>query len=294
MKTEQTMQRRFVLIAILLWQAADAFVSHGRWTRIIVGVSPDVLSGAKRRSPQQGQTNVMDHLTLARLRLVSSNLRQFQSQEPPTLSQEPPVPKTLREAFKVFFFGAKHGPRIVVASIIGLAAYRMTLLPAFSVSELILAVSVVGFWCIQEHVLHRQVLHSQADWWGKRIHQGHHDRNYFHISIDPAPLMISWMSIASMGFFLALPTKELAISASVAYSVAGLWYEWTHFIVHTKVRFRPNSYFDVCKTHHARHHRVDSNHWLAFSYPGVDNWFGTNPTMEAIREQRRTLAASKD
>jgi sterol desaturase/sphingolipid hydroxylase (fatty acid hydroxylase superfamily) len=84
-----------------------------------------------------------------------------------------------------------------------------------------------------------------------------------------------------------LPTTELAVTATIAYASAGLWYEWVHFIVHTRVKFPKNSYFDTCKTHHARHHLVSSDHWLAFSYPAVDDWLGTNPSfVQALRKTK--------
>jgi hypothetical protein len=207
---------------------------------------------------------------------------------------EPAVPTTLRQALQVFFFGRiYHGPRTIVAALVGLVIGRGMLHTTFSPIEVGVACAMVLFWCLQEHVLHQRLLHSEKDWLGKRIHQGHHGRDYFHISIDPAPLMISWMSIVGIGLFWLLPTPELALTATISYASAGLWYEWTHFIVHTRVRFPKNSYFDACKTHHARHHLVNHNHWLAFSYPGVDDWFGTNPSVEVARNEAKQHAGRR-
>jgi hypothetical protein len=207
---------------------------------------------------------------------------------------EPAVPTTLRQALQVFFLGRiYHGPRTIVAALVGLVIGRGMLHATFSPIEVGVGCAMVLFWCLQEHVLHQRLLHSEKDWLGKRIHQGHHGRDYFHISIDPAPLMISWMSIVGIGLFWLLPTPELALTATIAYASAGLWYEWTHYIVHTRVRFAKNSYFDACKTHHARHHLVNHNHWLAFSYPGVDDWFGTNPSVEAARNESKQHAGRR-
>jgi hypothetical protein len=226
----------------------------------------------------------------SRLVLQQSTRRNVSTTGSPPIG-EPSVPTTLRQALQVFFFGRiYHGPRTIVAALLGLVTCRGMLHTTFSPIEVGVACAMVLFWCLQEHVLHQRFLHSEKDWRGKRIHQRHHERDYFHISIDPAPLMISWMSIVGIGLFWLLPTHELALTATIAYASAGLWYEWTHFIVHTKVRFPKNSYFDSCKTHHARHHLVNHNHWLAFSYPGVDDWFGTNPSVKRARNEAKQHA----
>lgn len=37
---------------------------------------------------------------------------------------------------------------------------------------------------VQEWVIHAWLLHSPFDWMGRRIHVGHHQRPYFHVSSD--------------------------------------------------------------------------------------------------------------
>ena len=146
-------------------------------------------------------------------------------------------------------------------------------------------VGSIVFWLWQEHVLHSKVLHSKSDWYGKAIHQGHHNKDYFHISIDPAPLMLGWLGVAHLVFrsFLPLP---IACSATLGYAGAGLFYEWAHFIVHTKVR--PKSKFmKRMRDNHIRHHCVDDRFWFAFSAPFVDDIFDTNPDIRTVRARNR-------
>lgn len=221
------------------------------------------------------------------LQLAKRNMNVLSNVASSFFVREPPIPRTLFQALKVFFGSIYHGPRIIAICLAGLVIGRRMLNTKFSLSEVGIAISVVFFWCLQEHVLHQRLLHSETDWPGKRIHQEHHDRDYFHVSIDPALRMISWLSMAGIVLFCLMPTTELAMTATIAYTSAGLWYEWTHFIVHTRVRFPKHSYFDICKTHHARHHLVSSDHWFAFSYPAVDNWWGTNPSsVKAVRKNK--------
>jgi len=218
------------------------------------------------------------------------------------------VPSTLSEALRMFFLDQYHGPRIVVAAIGCIMAWRFRLgLAVISplnietgsstivqqiaslLPDIAVFATVCIFWCFQEHVLHGQLLHSDFDWYGKQIHKEHHNRPYHHVSIDPAPLMVSWMVVASGILYWILPSLPLALSACAAYASAGLWYEWAHFIAHTRVRFPRHSYWRRIKDHHIRHHQVNSEYWLAFSaVPAIDNIFKTNPTVQrAVQEQRR-------
>jgi hypothetical protein len=144
----------------------------------------------------------------------------------------------------------------------------------------------IFFWCIQEHVLHGKLLHSKLDWYGKEIHEAHHKRPYHHVSLDPAWLMMTWLGAAHLLLRLVIfpSSLSLTLTATVAYATAGLWYEFLHYIVHTKVRFPKNSYLRRMKDHHARHHLVDSRYWLGFSLPAVDDLFDTNPTMSQVRQ----------
>jgi len=186
------------------------------------------------------------------------------------------VPRRLGEALRVFFLGAYHGPRLIVAILFGVALQRWDDMAPLTVWDGAVAAATVVFWWFQEFFVHRKLLHSAWDWYGKRIHAEHHQNSYLHISIDPAGLMLGWLVVAHVMLRLMLPLP-LALSATFAYAAAGLWYEYLHFIVHTRVRFRPNSYWEKMKSHHSRHHLVNENYWLGFSLPVIDTWMGTNP-----------------
>lgn len=149
-------------------------------------------------------------------------------------------PKTIQEAAQVFLFGMYSGPRVVLSILFGTILYRSSL--SVSLLDPILFAAAVVFWWFQEHALHKHLLHSKFDWYGKQIHEKHHEKNYFHVSLDPAPLMVGWLLTAHALFRCILPL-ELAYTCTIGYAMAGLFYEWSHFIVHTKVRFTKGSYW---------------------------------------------------
>ncbi len=192
------------------------------------------------------------------------------------------IPSTMSDAIIRFFFGPDHGPIITVISIILLIAYRST--TSWNLLDFCIGTATIIFWWFQEHFIHRYLLHSSWNWMGKEIHQSHHDKTYFHISIDPTPLLLGWLGAAHVILRLLLPL-DLALSSTIFYAIAGMWYEWTHYIVHTKVR--PKSKFmNEVKNNHIRHHIVDDKNWLGFSMPFVDNIFGTNPDIKAVRKRK--------
>jgi hypothetical protein len=204
-------------------------------------------------------------------------------------------PKTLTQAFYVFFLDKYHGPRLAALSVAALTAWRCYLAATSASASVALGVTDVAafsaavvFWWLQEHILHLHALHSKFDWMGKEIHEGHHAKPYHHISIDPAGLIMAWLLTTHLIFCAILPLP-MALSATAGYATAGLFYEWAHFIVHTKVRFMKQTYWSRMKDHHIRHHLVDDRYWLGFSVPAVDYLFRTNPNVQEVQREQRKM-----
>ncbi len=197
------------------------------------------------------------------------------------------IPSTMSGALHRFFLGPDHGPLTVLISISFLVAHRTMIIQSttFEPLEVFVGLFSVMFWWFQEHFLHRHFLHSQWNWIGKEIHINHHEQPYFHISIDPTPLLLGWLAVVHCIVRAALPF-HLALTSTICYAIAGMWYEWTHYIVHTRVK--PKSKFmKEVKNNHIRHHLLSEEYWLGFSLPLVDDLFGTNPSVQLIREKMK-------
>lgn len=205
------------------------------------------------------------------------------------------VPSTWNQALCRFFLG-DIGPPFVLLSIAGFLYTRLRLGP-MSISDAAIFSCVVLFWWIQEYFIHRVLLHSQFDWPGKSIHQNHHDKHYFHVSIDPPELLLGWL-LAAHFIMKSIFPWHLCLTATIGYAIAGLVYEWSHFIVHTKVKPPPQTQqssplgcvsstlsklFSKMRDNHIRHHLVDSSYWFAFSVPAVDDLLHTNPDVRELK-----------
>ena len=215
-----------------------------------------------------------------------TELPPFQQENEASKKKEKPewVPKTVNEALQTFFSSA--GPLIVSLTQVYLLVWRMSL-SALSLVDLEVFAGTIIFWSFQEHFLHQRLLHSKWNWYGKEIHQGHHEKPYFHISIDPAPLMLAWMGTVHLILRYLLPLP-IAITATLGYSAAGLFYEYCHFIVHTKViNSSSQKFWRIIRDNHMRHHCVDDRYWFAFSLTVIDDLFGTNPPLAQVRERKR-------
>jgi len=209
---------------------------------------------------------------------------------------EEPVPSTWNQALHRFFLGDV-GPPSVVLSISGFLLARSRLPVPFSAAEGALFASSVLFWWIQEYFIHRALLHSPFDWVGKSIHREHHERDYFQVSIDPPALLLGWLFAAHLAMKCIFPW-HLCLTATVGYSLAGLVYEWSHYIVHTRVKppavrsdkSMPSAtvtglsrLYSQMRDNHVRHHMVDDRYWFAFSVPAMDNFLNTNPDVRQVR-----------
>jgi Fatty acid hydroxylase superfamily len=256
--------------------------------------------------PSTSSSSSSSSSTASTVRKLQPNKEEAAQQE-----EEEVVPTTMGEAWRVFFLGSYNGPRLVAVVIAVMSYWRVLLLladaaaaatpapaPLWSGVLLLLGndgvifVATILFWCLQEHFLHDKLLHCSEkwDWYGRQIHAAHHARPYHHVALDPAWLMLTWLGVAHvlLRFVLFPSSLSLALTATVAYASAGLWYEFLHYIVHTKVRFaNKDSYLRHMKDHHARHHLVDHRYWLGFSLPAVDDLFGTNPTLLQVRQWKK-------
>jgi Fatty acid hydroxylase superfamily len=213
------------------------------------------------------------------------------------------VPRTWSEALALFFLDARiHGPRIIACCIVVLLVCRWQLGSTPSWTEAGVSLVTAVIWCLQEHFLHRHLLHSSWNWWGKTIHeQHHHDWPYHHVAVDPAPLMISWLAVVAVLVGALVPNVAVALTAVSTYAVLGLFYEWTHYLVHTRV-IPPSSssnnwwqdYWCQVRNHHQRHHVVDDGYWFAFSLPAVDTLFGTNPSIRQVVQARKNGKYAKE
>ena len=106
------------------------------------------------------------------------------------------------------------------------------------------------------------------------------------ICTNKAVLMVGWLAAVHLMLRVTLPLP-MALTSSIGYGLAGLGYEFLHFMAHTRVRFRRHSFLDQVQSHHRRHHVVDCRYWFGFSIPAIDILFGTHPSVRDVQRRQR-------
>eukprot|EP00884_Botryococcus_braunii_P014249 jgi/Botrbrau1/22825/Bobra.0132s0148.1 len=161
---------------------------------------------------------------------------------------ERPVPRTLQEAFWVFLTS---GPPLFTFGALLVSLWWRSQAP-YSMVDLAVAGGTAMWWLVQEYVLHAKFLHSTIPWFGREIHDSHHNKEYFHVSIEGFPLVIFVLLLAigvTFGLFGSGPTARTFLSSYIA---MGLTYQWTHYLVHTHVPAR-NPIYRTIRQNHMRH-----------------------------------------
>lgn len=178
-------------------------------------------------------------------------------------------------------------PRLLLAFIVLTVSLRGWLGSWHAIDVLAVA-SGLAVWPFLEWFLHRYTLHIKPfHVFGRRIdpefarrHRAHHREPwrpelivlppYVHLSLAPVLLAGAW--------WLA-PNTALALSGLIGFGIAALNYEWTHFMVHTRIS-PENRYYQGLFRSHRMHHFRNENYWYGFTLTSVDRLLGTGPDPE--------------
>lgn len=183
------------------------------------------------------------------------------------------VPTTLPRAVARFL--REPSVALVCSAIAAGAIYRLK--RPFAPADAVVALLVAAGWILQEWVVHRYLLHCPTKWLGSTIHARHHAIPFHHVSIDgPRVILPAMAASAALFRLLFLRSSELALTATLAYYGMGLLYEWTHYLVHTRVPLL-SPWAAAIKKHHVQHHVRDSRCWMSFTCPPLDTLLGTVP-----------------
>jgi len=202
--------------------------------------------------------------------------------------------RTRGQALRVFL--SRKGPRTLLGAAATTWASRVALGPP-GPSDLLALAAAIGVWPFQEWLLHKYVLHLEPrtiagikiDPMFARAHRTHHaDPRDVDMTLLPLRVIVGAMPAAAGIWLLAFGPRPAAVTAMATYSTMALFYEWTHFIVHTNVK-PLTAYGQKVRRNHRLHHFRDEHHWFGFTFPRVDRWFGTDPDPETIAKSRTAM-----
>lgn len=189
------------------------------------------------------------------------------------------APTTYREAWRVYW--THPSPRIIALFILVVVIARVFSGSWQQIDWLWLLLALLQ-WPLLEWFLHRYLLHAKP--WrvlGREIvfdfahkHALHHEqpwRSEWVFLPWYVPAMLSPLLLVA-----ALMISPHALSFLIGLGLAALNYEWSHWLVHTRVRPK-NRYYQRLFKNHRLHHFRHEQYWFSFMWPALDRYLGTGP-----------------
>ena len=141
-----------------------------------------------------------------------------------------------------------------------------------AVFPLILALQPFAEWLIHVYILHfkpKRLLGRVFDFQVAQFHRAHH-RDPWHLEDVFIPRRAGFLGLVllAIGWYLLMPTTELAATALLDSVFMAFVYEWIHYLTHTAYRPRTRLYRNLWRLHRL-HHFKNEHYWQ-----GVTNHFG--------------------
>jgi len=195
-------------------------------------------------------------------------------------------PTTWGAAFRVY---RQQGSVLVIAAFLLVALSVRLYWGGWQwIDGLAMVAAIVG-WPLLEWALHRYALHAKPLQLGSwridpdyvRKHREHHAKPWLakltflpiYVPAILAPLLLILASLSS--------APSVAYSVLIGLGVAALNYEWTHWIVHTRIKPK-SAYYQRVFHNHRMHHFRHEGYWFSFMLPELDCYLGTGPDPEQI------------
>ena len=141
-------------------------------------------------------------------------------------------------------------------------------------------------WTVHVFVLHwrpRRVAGVQLDSLLARKHRAHHaDPRDIPLVFIPWQVLAKLLPVYVLVALLAFPRLGLGLTFLAFLGVLGMFYEWTHYLIHSDYKPRTRAYRAVWRNHRL-HHYKNENYWFTVTSAGTaDRLFRTYPDPGSI------------
>jgi sterol desaturase/sphingolipid hydroxylase (fatty acid hydroxylase superfamily) len=149
-------------------------------------------------------------------------------------------------------------------------------------------------WTVHVFVLHwrpRRVAGVRLDSLLARKHREHHaDPRDIPLVFIPWQVLARLLPVFVLIALLAFPRLGLGLTYLTFLAVLGMFYEWTHYLIHSDYKPRTRAYRAVWRNHRL-HHYKNENYWFTVTSAGTaDRLLGTYPDPGSI-ESSATVKA---
>ena len=162
----------------------------------------------------------------------------------------------------------------------------------------LVAISPIAEWLIHVGILHwrpRSVGPVKIDSRLARDHRLHHqDPRDIPLVFIPWPSLVVVIIGLTLAALFAFPRTGLGLTFALTVALFLVFYEWTHYLVHTDYKPRHTIYRAVWRNHRY-HHFKNENYWFTVTSSGTaDRLLGTSPDPQQVQSSPtvRNLHAS--
>ncbi|SKW10326.1 Probable fatty acid hydroxylase [Mycobacteroides abscessus subsp. massiliense] len=163
---------------------------------------------------------------------------------------------------------------------------------------MLVAISPIAEWLIHVGILHwrpRSVGPVKIDSRLARDHRLHHqDPRDIPLVFIPWPSLVVVIIGLTLAALFAFPRTGLGLTFALTVALFLVFYEWTHYLVHTDYKPRHAIYRAVWRNHRY-HHFKNENYWFTVTSSGTaDRLLGTYPDPQQVQSSPtvRNLHAS--
>jgi sterol desaturase/sphingolipid hydroxylase (fatty acid hydroxylase superfamily) len=190
---------------------------------------------------------------------------------------------TLRASARAF---VQHPSPWMIATMLLGALVARVVVGDWRWTDALVPVVMVALFPFVEWVVHMFVLHWRPRRLGPveldsllaRKHREHHaDPRDIPLVFIPWQVLAKLIPVYVVVAILAFPRLGLGLTALASLGVLGMFYEWTHYLIHSDYKPRSKAYRAVWRNHRL-HHYKNEHYWFTVTSAGTaDRAFGTYP-----------------
>ena len=197
------------------------------------------------------------------------------------------VKHSLFAAFREF---SQHTNPRILAGLVAISMVGRLWVGGLSLWDAVIPLVLLALWPFQEWAIHVFILHMKPVKIGPwtfdplvaRTHRYHHEHPW-EIPRVFVPIKVTLMLVPVViaVWWLVTPTWSLFWTGMTCYTIMGLLYEWTHYLIHS--RYRPKSaFYKKLWQHHRWHHCKNEHYWFGVTMTAGDQVLGTAPDQKDV------------
>jgi hypothetical protein len=182
---------------------------------------------------------------------------------------------TLADAVREF---AKHPSPWMIGTVLVVAVVARIIVGDWQITDAVIPLAILAVFPFFEWMIHVFVLHWRPKRIGRltidpllsREHRAHHvDPRSIPLIFIPWKSLATWVLPLAVGIaLLAFPRLPMGLTFLVCIAVAGVGYEWTHYLIHTDYKPKTSVYRAIWRNHR-NHHYKNEHYWFTVTSSGT-------------------------